>query len=301
MTSSICADTEAHCFLSISHRAKRVQQPGVNMIGTDATPRKNWIQVVNTSRIQAALGAGVVHLGISVAVALVCATLVLGVWYPSPMDELAGGRGLFVLLIAVDVVCGPLLTLVVFDRTKPRTELWRDLCVVATLQVVALIYGLTTAYQARPVYMAFEGDRFRLVSVPDVDAAGLPQALPAFRSLPKLGPGKVGVQLAESSDADFLQSLELSINGLHPAFRPARWRPYEDMLPQVRAASRPLSVLRQKAPDQRGLIEQMQRKLQIPDAQLGYLPLVAGAYTDWVVLIQLDTGQTLAYLPIDGW
>ena len=60
-------------------------------------------------------------------VAALAAILVFLVWYPGPFRELAGGRGLFVLLTSVDVVLGPLLTFAVFDRTKSRRHLRLDL------------------------------------------------------------------------------------------------------------------------------------------------------------------------------
>ncbi|MEZ5719707.1 MAG: hypothetical protein R3E55_15010 [Burkholderiaceae bacterium] len=45
---------------------------------------------------------------------------VVFVWYPWPYDEFSGGRSLFLMLIGVDVVCGPLLTLLLVTETKPR-------------------------------------------------------------------------------------------------------------------------------------------------------------------------------------
>lgn len=116
-----------------------------------------------------ALAATAIHLLLSAAVALVCAVVVFALWYPPPFDELAKGRQLFLLVVAVDVVCGPLLTLIVFNPRKPRAELRRDLSVVVALQLAALTYGLVNVANARPIWLAFEGDRFRVVSVPDVN------------------------------------------------------------------------------------------------------------------------------------
>ncbi len=254
-----------------------------------------------SERIKDAAKASAIHLLVSSVVAVVSAALVFGVWYPRPLDELADGWGLFTLLVAVDVVCGPLLTLVVFDKTKPRTELWRDLTLIATLQLIALLYGMTTVYQARPVYMAFEGDRFRVVTAPDVDIENLPLAQAEFRVLPMMGPRLVGTRLSQAGDPDFLKSVDLALNGLHPSFRPARWRPFDQFSHQVRKQSKSLDVLRTKAPDKQALIDGAIRQLKLPEGQLGYLPVVAGHHTDWVAVIRLDTGVPLVYLPLDGW
>ena len=127
-----------------------------------ATLRFNAILQCFDAKVRA-LAAGV-HLSISLAIALLAAILVFGLWYPGDFRLLAGGRGLFVLVMSVDVVIGPLLTFAVFNRTKGVRHLRRDLAVIATLQAAALAYGLHTVYVVRPVAMVFEVDRFRLVT-----------------------------------------------------------------------------------------------------------------------------------------
>ncbi|HFB0979533.1 TPA: fimb protein, partial [Neisseria gonorrhoeae] len=52
------------------------------------------------------------HLLISLLVAGLAALLVFKVWYPYPYAELTGGLSLYQLVVAVDIVCGPLLTLI---------------------------------------------------------------------------------------------------------------------------------------------------------------------------------------------
>lgn len=114
------------------------------------------------------LRAAAIHLGISALVAAAAAWLVFAVWYPYPYREISGGRELFTLIVVVDVILGPLMTLIIFNRTKPRTELVRDLAVVALIQLAGLGYGLWSVYAARPVHMVFEFDRFRAVHAVDV-------------------------------------------------------------------------------------------------------------------------------------
>ena len=45
---------------------------------------------------------------------------------------------LFLILVAVDVMMGPLITLFIFNRAKPLRELRLDLVVVGALQLAAL-------------------------------------------------------------------------------------------------------------------------------------------------------------------
>ena len=101
------------------------------------------------SRYRVAIKVAGLHLLCTAAIALLAAVVVLGLWYPYPYRELSGGRELFLLIIAVDVVCGPLLTFVLFNPAKPKKELWQDLGLVVLLQVflpVAVVVKKTIAW-----------------------------------------------------------------------------------------------------------------------------------------------------------
>ena len=241
------------------------------------------------------------HLAVSGLIAGLCAALVFFVWYPYPYDELASGRELFALLISVDVVIGPMLSLVVYNPKKPRRELWRDLGVVFALQLFALGYGLHSVTQARPVWLAFEGDRFRVVALPDIDSADLGKAPGNLSRLSWTGPQTVGVRLIDGTDPEFLKSIELAMQGIHPAFRPQRWVDYEVQRQEVIRQSKPLSELKLKHPTQSSLIDDAVRQSGLVETDLGYLPLASQRLADWIVAVSWKDGSPKLCLPIDGW
>ncbi len=253
------------------------------------------------SRIRRSLPAGLTHLFGSALVAALCATLVFCLWYPSPYSELVGGRQLFLLMISVDIVCGPLLTLVVFDIKKPRRELFLDIGIIVCLQMGALAYGMKTAIEARPVFLAFEKDMFRVVVVPDIDMEKLASAPDHLRRLSLSGPRLIGAKLAKSTDPDFVQSVKASIEGLHPAFRPERWLDYDQQRQDAISKARTLSQLRNKHPNEQAQIDALLEKSQLSDQDAGYLPLAARTHTDWIVIISLANGEPKGFLPLDGW
>ncbi len=253
------------------------------------------------ARLRVAAPAALTHLAASAAVAFCCALLVFGLWYPFPHGELAGGRGLFLLIVGVDVVCGPLLTVIVFDRRKPRAELLRDIGIVVLIQLAALAYGVAAAVQARPVFLAFEGNRFRVVSLPDIEKGDLARAPEALRTPGLGGPRLIGVRLARPDDTDFPQSIQLALRGVHPAFRPERWVDFETQRENVAQAAQPLSVLRQKHPSRQADIDKALRDSGLAEEGLGYLPLVSSRRDDWVALVDRASGRPVDYLPLDGW
>jgi hypothetical protein len=252
-------------------------------------------------RFKSARRMATVHLLLSALVAATAAWLVFRVWYPFPYDEVTGGRQLFSLLIAVDVVCGPLLTLILFSPTKPIAK-WRvDVALIATVQLGALIFGLSQVAAARPVFLAFEGNRFRVVQAADIDVTRLPEAAPDFRQLGYSGPRLIGARLSQPTDPDYTASVRLSVQGLHPAFRPSRWVPYAHQRDAVRAELKPMAVLRKKNPSRSALINQAIRETGLDEAHLGYLPMVTADVTDWVVLVGRSDVEPKAYLHLDGW
>lgn len=249
-------------------------------------------------RLKPAASAAFRHLLLCLLVAAAVAVLVFGLWYPQPYGELAGGQGLFLLIVAVDVVCGPMLTLVIYNPKKPRAELVRDIGLVVLVQLAALGYGLHSLFQARPVWLAYEKDLFRVVSVPDLMPGTLELAPPALQALSLSGPRPLGVRLAQASDPDFLQNVQQSLEGNHPAFRPDRWVPYETQLADLQMALRPMAELLNRYPLEANAIKRAAE--DVPLDALGYLPLVTDTASNWVVVVRRLDGQPVGYLPLDG-
>ena len=249
-------------------------------------------------RIHAALRAAGVHLLCSVAVALLAAALVFGLWYPYPYRELAGGRGLFLLVVAVDVVCGPLLTLVLFNPAKPRAELWRDLGLVALIQLGALGFGLSTVWQARPLFLVLEINRFKVVMAPDLDGAAVVALSAALQ--PRWLSGPVTVAIREPKDSKERNAvLFASVQGGRDyAERPEFYLPYEGAaaLKSLQRA-KPLAVFLQKQPAQESAAKALAAEKGADLAQWLYLPVVGRQ--DWVAVLDKQ-GQIQGFLKGDG-
>ncbi|MFZ4790954.1 MAG: hypothetical protein ACOYMW_08700 [Candidatus Competibacteraceae bacterium] len=63
-----------------------------------------------------------IHLTASASIVLALLGLMRWVWYPAPYFEINGGWIVLRILAGVDVVLGPLLTLIVFKPGKPGTD-----------------------------------------------------------------------------------------------------------------------------------------------------------------------------------
>lgn len=250
-------------------------------------------------RIRQAAVPGLIHLCISASVAGLAFALVFWVWFPAPFDQLLAGRDLFWLLISVDLVCGPLLTCVVFDRRKPRKELFADLSLIAVIQCAALFYGLWSVYLGRPVVIAYETDRFRVITAADV----LVEQKKAELSLPQFSILTKGVSVLSPTDEGYLESLDLSLQGISPSARPDRWIPYEAVRNKVAQDARNIDELRRKhaATGRAALIDAALARHGLQESEVGYWPLEARNHNDWVVLVGRSDGLIKGYLHLDPW
>ncbi len=93
------------------------------------------------------------HFFISLAVFFVLAYLVLFEWYPDFFYSIDGGWEGMRIIIVVDLIMGPLLTLVVFKAGKPGLKF--DLTVIGTFQAVCLAAGLYIVYSERPIFFIY--------------------------------------------------------------------------------------------------------------------------------------------------
>lgn len=252
-------------------------------------------------RVKAATRAALIHFLISFVLIVGLVAYVLLAWFPDGLHLLTGGLGLFFVLVVVDLVCGPGLTMILYDPDKSKLK-WRiDIALIVTIQIAALSYGVVQISKTRPIFLAFEGDRFRVVQVLDIDLSRISEAPIALQSFSLTGPRPLGVRLAESNDRDYLSSVQESIRGFHPAFRPSRWLPYDAQVGQIRSVAKPLSALEVNDLNSKTILDEGINSTGLDRGRLGYLPLVRDFTTDWIVLIDLQTAYPVGWLPIDGW
>lgn len=250
--------------------------------------------------MRARANAALWHLALSIGVAFLSAALVFWLWYPAPFRELSGGRELFLIVVTVDVLIGPLMTFLVFDRRKPRSELARDLAVVAVLQVSALVYGLHSVAQARPAVVALEGSRLRVVRAIDLGESELERAPEGLRKLSLVGP--VFVATRRPTDAERLESIDRGLAGQDIGMRPEFWLPNAQAAAAYATSAMPIDRLRTLQPKRvaelNAVIAAISATTKTSGA-LGYLPMLARR-TDWSALVDLTDGRVVGYVPIEG-
>jgi len=182
-----------------------------------------------------------------------------------------GGTWLALILIGVDVVLGPALTLVVFRSGKRGLKF--DLAVIGLAQVAALLYGCYVVSLARPAFIVFVKDQFQVATVAELEPRQLAEAkYPQYRQPSWSGP--VLVYGDWPRDHEEQQKLMFAgLAGVDLQHFPKYYAPYEQGRDQILARAQPLSSVGRLEPAAAKAIDAWLASAGADPANLRYLRL----------------------------
>jgi hypothetical protein len=162
-----------------------------------------------------------------------------------------------VVMVAVDVVVGPLITLIIANQRKPRRELARDITLIVIVQLTALSYGAAALWNGRPLYYAFSVNCLQVVQAYDIDdgaaRAARTQRLPLaphWYSLPRWIWAPFPKDSAQASKIfDSLMQGGYDIVGL-----PQYYKTWQEGTPELRTQLQKVGDIRFFSPKQKALL-----------------------------------------------
>lgn len=239
--------------------------------------------------------AFVLHFVGSLLSGVLALCLVFGVWYAVPLHIATGVTEIFLLIIAVDVILGPLMTLVVFRPGKSRRALRFDLIVIVTVQLLALAYGLVTVSQGRPVWVVFNIDRFDVVQAYELDNPYREQAQERYQQLSWTGPQWVAARVPEEKSVRDELLFESLFAGVDLPQRPDLYVPYLEEQERIINKARSLEELKKYNSD-----AEVENVLQQHPEASAYLPMM-GRAESVTVLINKETAAVIAVVDLRPW
>ena len=240
-----------------------------------------------------------VHLACSAFIAILALILVFVIWYPGQLAPATGVTEIFLIVLAVDVCLGPLLTLVVYNPKKK--ELKRDLFIICALQLGALLYGLYTVAIVRPVYVVYEIDRFQLVYANDLSQEKLDQATyDEFKALPILGPKWISSKLPDDIDEknEFLFSVIDGGDDLGKT--PKYYIPYDQSHDDIIRHLSDLDELKLYNTSEDSKIDDILAKYADQKDHVGFVPL-KGYVLDLTVILDKSNAEVLEIAKLRPW
>lgn len=229
-----------------------------------------------------------IHFLLSGILVLLCFMLVFFLIYPSPLVQATGVSGLFLIMLGVDVILGPALTFIVYKKNKKTLKI--DLFIIIIIQLSALLYGMYSMYQGRPVWIAYTADRFELVRAndvvgdnPDYPVSWIKPKYIFVETRPKTAKEQLEIVLAESR------------SNISPAQQPKYYRPFELTKFEIENKSKSLELLKQF--NDNHLVEKILKQSPKADA---YFPLKANA-VDMTVLVNKQNGEIVKIVDLRPW
>lgn len=206
---------------------------------------------------------------------LVLGSLYLG-WYRWPGWYLTDVTTVVLVMVCVDVVLGPTLTLITANQKKSRHVLARDIGIIVLVQLCALTYGSLQLWNGRPLYYAYSEGVLQLVQAYDIDAneakLGREQN-PAFAPHWYSRPRWIWAPLPENPE-DATKIVTSTITGGDDVTSmPKYFKPWEDGLTSLRAQLKKVDTLAYFANGEKKKLKDKMKVAGLPDDQLDTMPL----------------------------
>ena len=233
------------------------------------------------------------HLSISFLIALLVIGLVFFVWYPAPLAKAVGVTNIFLMMLAIDVIVGPILGWLVYQEGKKTLKF--DLSVIILIQIAALCYGVFSIEQGRPAWLVYNVDRFELVRKNELVDTNIQQAQPQFQQPSWFKPQYVATEFAKDIQQRNDEMFAEVLGGISIAQRPERYVELTQVTTQIQQRALPLKELEQYNP--KTDVEKTLAKYPKADA---WLPLKANA-VDMVVLVNKESASIIKVVDLRPW
>ena len=233
------------------------------------------------------------HLSISFLIALLVIGLVFFVWYPAPLAKAVGVTNIFLMMLAIDVIVGPILGWLVYQEGKKTLKF--DLSVIILIQIAALCYGVFSIEQGRPAWLVYNVDRFELVRKNELVDTNIQQAQPQFQKPSWFKSQYVATEFAKDIQQRNDEMFAEVLGGISIAQRPERYVELTQAKTQIQQRALPLVELQQYNPK-----TDVEKTLaEYPKAN-AWLPLKANA-VDMVVLVNKESASIIKVVDLRPW
>jgi hypothetical protein len=206
---------------------------------------------------------------------LILGSLYLG-WYRWPGWYLTDVTRVVLVMVCVDVVLGPTLTLIIANQKKSRRELTRDIGIIVAVQLCALTYGSASLWHGRPLYYAFSENVLQLVQAYDISAKEAaigrqqnPPFAPHWYNLPRW----IWAPLPQDPKEQEEVVLDAINGGDDVISMPKYFKRWEDGLPSLRSQLKKVEAVAYFAKGEKSNLAEKMKSAGLPNDQLDTMPL----------------------------
>lgn len=236
----------------------------------------------------------VMYLAIATVVLLVAVTVFYSLWYPHPLLLATGTQKLLQTIALVNIGLAVGLALMIFRKTK--ADFIKDMVISALVQLIFLMISIYGVYQIRPIWIAYNVDRFELVLHTDLVTTKINDADNRFKKPSYLFPQYVGVELSADNEERNSNMFDEVLHGISIAQRPERYVPIQQVSKKVIDRSQDLSLLNKynNKSDVKFILDKH------PQADR-FLPLQAKVVDMTVLINSRNKGEVISIVDLRPW
>ncbi|MCP3689639.1 MAG: hypothetical protein GY784_14625 [Gammaproteobacteria bacterium] len=235
-----------------------------------------------------------IHILLSSAILGAFLAVVFFIWYPQPFFVVEGLMQIVWVLVGVDIVLGPTLTLVVFKSGKPGLK--RDLSIIAVIQIIGFIYGAHTFFVERPAFaVMYDRDYFDVIPASDMkDLSRIDSAL----GYSTIG-GPLYVFVDGPTEIEDLRAIleDMKQGGAYIDRRPEFYRSLKGFVKRKFEFSQDLNEL-QKVAANEAAIRRFKEEYGERVVDFAYFP-ISGKVTSRLLVIDQNTEEVVDYIDIN--
>lgn len=231
------------------------------------------------------------HLSLSIVVVSLIFACIIYFWFPVPFLAITNFKDVALILIAVDVVLGPLLTLVVFNPGKKSLRF--DLSIIVVIQTMALSYGVYTMFLTHPVYITYFNGSYNIITAK--------QAMPEKAIVNNLKVSKLSPPIftfMSVSDEDVLNQLfsEMMNGGAQIETRAEYYESHQDHLDRIISDGLDPETLLENNKSKEKLEAFFTKNGKAVD-EYAFVPIVGSSKND-ILILEKKSGQAIDILGI---
>jgi len=242
------------------------------------------------------LTAALLHFGISFSIFVLIILLLANSWYPGVYFDTEGGLQGIKIVAGIDVVLGPLLTLIVFNPQKSVRELTVDIGIIASIQIIALLWGVYTLHNQRPVAVVFWNNSFLTVPAQALNEQGY-----ALEKLGDLGNAHPPFVYAANpvNLADLMKMRDLILKQhLPPHHQTWLYRPLKEHFSEIKPKQLNIDGIIAKHPDVKNQLSSVLEKQHIGNIHDVLYFLLQSKYSNSVLIFD-QQARYLGYINPD--
>ncbi len=238
-----------------------------------------------------------VHLTTSAIIVGLFLAVTFFLLYPAPLFQVEGAKLPMQILLGVDIVLGPLLTLVVFKPGKPGLKF--DMAMIIAIQLGAFIYGASVVISERPAIVSFAVDRFVVIPAAEIEEMPMDKIDSEQVKLKAIGPTYVYAEMPENAAQ---QDLVFGVLEGKPDLerRPEFYRDFHASIAKSFDDAIDLQKYAEKSKDAGNEIENYLKASGKSYEEIAAYP-VAGKHHDMVIVVDKQSKQLAGFIDIYPW